>query len=529
MTDKAHKSTFKEMVTSITIAFILAFVFRAFVIEAFVIPTGSMAPTLMGQHVRFVAPYTGYEFASGPTDVGAARPARLQTGEVRDLMMGPSRAAAIQFNDKPIRAGDRILVLKYLMGVFDPKRFDVVVFKSPVDPQTNFIKRLIGLTGEQIALIDGDVFVRDEDLPPEPDAPNSWSQSGWTIARKPERVQRAVWQDVFNSFNTPDPSTAALGVTFSSPWSGDGWDTSTSVYRCDRAASVLTWDDERWPIRDRYPYNETTPSLRRNDDKFSVSDLRVRAGIEPDDADACSVAAIITARSHEFRARIAGGNATISMRPVGGDWADLASEAVALGAGVTNVEFWHVDQTLELWIDGRRVARAEYDWSPAERIYFSSRDNRTIDQLLATGRATIFTESATYQSPAVRWEFNGSPLTLHRVGLQRDLHYQASRYGTAPGAQLHARHGEPSAGSHPDQPIHLTKRQYFCCGDNSPSSSDGRLWDSPDPWVAQIDDSIGVVARELMIGRAFFVYFPSPLQGRFGLPIPDAGRLRLIW
>src|SRR3954467_8043856 len=59
----------KETVESILIAFILAFVFRAFVVEAFVIPTGSMAPTLMGAHMRYRCPDCGYgwdvNFSSG--------------------------------------------------------------------------------------------------------------------------------------------------------------------------------------------------------------------------------------------------------------------------------------------------------------------------------------------------------------------------------------------------------------------------------------------------------------------------------
>src|ERR1700722_3551027 len=52
----------KDTIESILIAFILAFVFRAFVVEAFVIPTGSMAPTLMGAHMRFHCPDCGYDF-----------------------------------------------------------------------------------------------------------------------------------------------------------------------------------------------------------------------------------------------------------------------------------------------------------------------------------------------------------------------------------------------------------------------------------------------------------------------------------
>src|SRR5690348_18049358 len=53
----------KETIESILVAFILAFIFRAFVVEAFVIPTGSMGPTLMGAHLRLQCPDCGYQFA----------------------------------------------------------------------------------------------------------------------------------------------------------------------------------------------------------------------------------------------------------------------------------------------------------------------------------------------------------------------------------------------------------------------------------------------------------------------------------
>ncbi len=43
-------SSVRETIESVAIAFILAFLFRTFEAEAFVIPTGSMAPTLMGRH-----------------------------------------------------------------------------------------------------------------------------------------------------------------------------------------------------------------------------------------------------------------------------------------------------------------------------------------------------------------------------------------------------------------------------------------------------------------------------------------------
>jgi signal peptidase I len=532
-----HRSTAKETLTSITIAFILAFVFRAFVIEAFVIPTGSMAPTLMGAHVQIRSERTAFAFPAGPaeyTDRTGQTPSPLQRGSVRDPMLGPAREAEIDFTDKPIRAGDRILVLKYLRGVFEPSRFDVVVFKSPVDPQTNFIKRLVGLPGEQIALVDGDVFVRDASLALDPSAPTLWNQDGWHIARKPERVQRAVWQQVFDSAYTPLNPLRDGRRYFHSPWVGQaGWQIEDSPsYRYEGSGpTTLDWSDD-WPIRDRYAYDETLSSLGRRDDKFPVSDLRLRAGIKPD-GPLSRVAAVITARGHEFKAEVdADGSATLAMRPIGeGDWTEMATEKIQpLPAGrVTDVEFWHVDQSLQLWVNNHIVAYAEYDWTPEQRIFNAT--GESIVDLANERGANAFADESNYRKPKLRWEFDGSPLTLYRVGLERDLHYQAWTYGNNPDTTISSRAGQPAAATHPNQPMELSDREYFCCGDNSPASSDGRLWDRPDPWVAQLDEEYGVVPEELMIGRAFFVYFPSPIRRFQGyrLWIPDAGRLRLIW
>jgi signal peptidase I len=54
----------RETLESIIVAFILAFLFRAFVAEAFVIPTGSMAPTLMGAHKDTVCEHCGALYQS---------------------------------------------------------------------------------------------------------------------------------------------------------------------------------------------------------------------------------------------------------------------------------------------------------------------------------------------------------------------------------------------------------------------------------------------------------------------------------
>src|SRR5438270_4465689 len=156
------ESNVKETVESILVAFILAFIFRAFVVEAFVIPTGSMAPTLYGAHVRYNCPDCGYVF-----DVGF-KGTQTATDDIDIPDVGtptvdahcPNCGYGFPVEKQPVRFGDRILVLKYLYLFQKPKRWDVVVFKSPdeqskhvaSDPEygMNYIKRLIGAGPESI-------------------------------------------------------------------------------------------------------------------------------------------------------------------------------------------------------------------------------------------------------------------------------------------------------------------------------------------------------------------------------------------
>ncbi|MFC1666634.1 signal peptidase I [Candidatus Omnitrophota bacterium] len=96
----------KEWIEPVVIAVILALIIRAFVVQAFKIPTGSMRPTLI--------------------------------------------------------EGDRILVNKFIYKFKEPERGDVIVFRSPEDKKKDFIKRLIGLPGENIEISNGTVLIDDK-------------------------------------------------------------------------------------------------------------------------------------------------------------------------------------------------------------------------------------------------------------------------------------------------------------------------------------------------------------------------------
>ena len=66
-----------ETLQSLIVAFALAMAVRSFVTEGFFIPTGSMAPTLMGSHVRIDSGFTGYEY---PVDSQVYEMVRAQMG-----------------------------------------------------------------------------------------------------------------------------------------------------------------------------------------------------------------------------------------------------------------------------------------------------------------------------------------------------------------------------------------------------------------------------------------------------------------
>jgi signal peptidase I len=549
----AARETVKETLISVIIAFVLAFVFRGFVVEAFVIPTGSMAPTLLGQHMRFQSEGSGQSWAVGPRDEGRARePLALQGAPNRPpiAVRDPSSAEPLEERSVPIRAGDRILVLKYLYLLREPKRYDVVVFKYPGNPATNYIKRLIGLPGEQLALVDGDVFTRPL-TPGEPEPIkdiNLWERSDWRIARKPHDAARAVWQTVYDSSAAPSPKRSrSAAAPFTSPWSGANWSgLNGRTLTSPAGPSVLTWNNaapfdprapqplaRTWTVSDRYPYNEAN---RVTLPIFPVSDVRLRAGIALADT-ATTIEALVEARAHQFRALLepAAGKALLQMRadaPADAPWQTLAQGAFApFAAGRSvNVEFWHLDQSLCLFVGGRAVATGTYDWSPAQRIKFAT--GRTLADVFggsdSTARSgTELADPGLYTPARLSWRFSGGPVTLHRVAVDRDLHYQPN-----------ARPGGAGYATAPIETKTLGPDQFFVCGDNSPNSADARAWDAtpnennprgfPDPWVsATIDPTPGIVPRELMLGKAFFVYFPA-LAGSSPIPVPDFGRLRFI-
>jgi signal peptidase I len=56
--------------------------------------------------------------------------------------------------------GEKIIINEAVFITSDPERGDIVVFKSPNDEDKYFIKRIIGLPGEKVEIIDGEVYIQ---------------------------------------------------------------------------------------------------------------------------------------------------------------------------------------------------------------------------------------------------------------------------------------------------------------------------------------------------------------------------------
>ena len=568
--DASHeqaKPHIKETLTSIIISLAIAFTFRGFIIEGFVIPTGSMGPTLHGAYMRMQSPETGYSWAVGPWDTGERGGQRVPLagqGSLNDPVAVTDPMSGLKIGEDPglpltmgtdvrLMGGDRIFVLKYLAGLFEPARYDSVVFRFPGNPRENYIKRLIGLPGEELALVDGDVFTRE--ATPLSDGFSDWSDAAWQVQRKDEREQRQLWMPLFDSHFAP-PNIEESRTGFRAPWLGRtpggerdrNWTIGNNrSYFYDAAGeTVLAWDHEARPPTDFYPYNDIridsgrewglygTSNNGGQRQLYPVSDVRASFNIEPE-AEGISASVILDAHGHQFRASIEADQIRLEMREAGSDqaWTNLATESIdePLPAGkTTRVEFWHADQRLSVWLNGKRVIAGTYDWTPAER---GARATTLDPAVLTSGpmpRGNILTDSSKYIRPEIRLEFAGGPFTLHRVRLDRDIHYQPGVFSGNFKGMRHSRSGQPSRGTHPMQPMVLGPGHYFMAGDNSASSLDSRLWDRPSSWLeANLGEAVpGVVPEELIVGKAFFVYFPAMNRDR-GFPIPDFGRVRWIW
>ena len=118
-----NKNNILDNIKTLIYAILIAFFIRTFILQPFTIPSGSMLPNLLVGDYLFVSKYSyGYSRYSLP--------------------FSPNIFEGRIFKKQP-------------------KRGDVVVFRLPKDPSIDYIKRIIGLPGDEIIIVNGTIYIND--------------------------------------------------------------------------------------------------------------------------------------------------------------------------------------------------------------------------------------------------------------------------------------------------------------------------------------------------------------------------------
>jgi len=573
----ASEGNIKDTIESILVAFILAFIFRAFVVEAFVIPTGSMAPTLMGAHMRFRCEDCGYAWTvnfSSPGDGDDMFIPRRANDFLRDrdkvfALRCPNCGHRVPRQDPvdpdnsatnpPVCYGDRILVLKYLYLFEEPKRWDVVVFKAPAEPQRwdysqNYIKRLVGRPGETIMILDGDIYAAQNPS----QKLDSLKPADFQIQTKPHSAQEALWRIVYDNDYYPqgvrrvrtDPAGRETGVDsdWQQPWTveaGSGWDLGTGPvngrkfhFKNPSGSSTLAFDADANPdkqaLTDWLAYDVTVNQGPNQIDTYDrslyhadnyVSDLKLSFFYQRTDGQG-ALRAELTKLDKTFVAEILPTKVSLYERAGNGPEKLLQSADMELGSRPARIDFMNVDYQVSLSVNGQQVLKTSADQYHPD-----------VQALLDAFRA-----GTKLARPTIRVLAANQSCEISHLSLWRDVYYMNRQPSFQGGGRL--RWGSPDnfpsgvweRGSDGREHcvcslIPLGPQEYFVCGDNSPISGDARYWDDP---INLSNESLNVesgrVPGRFLLGKAFFVYWPAGFRPLDSAPalVPNFGQMRFI-
>lgn len=466
---------FKDNLEAFAIAIVMALVIKHFCVEAFKIPTGSMEPTLLGEN------------HSVETD------------------------------------GDRILVDKFAYLLSEPSRWDIPVFRYPLDRSRNFIKRIAGLGGERLRIHRGDIWVKPA---ADPDA-------AYRIARKNRRVRDALYFRVY-----PPPPEDREDLDAEAVWKREGPEGAWALEDHGRYAFV-GGSRASLVLADNIHKSSTAGDWPRHGNYGEYArDVRLQATLRRgtgraatgNDETAPTQVTLSWSPDGEWRvaltiAAAAGGSKAVLERK-GQPWKPpVPIDAVLSSTRDLQVELELVDGDLRVWIDGDEVAVVA--------------DERRIEESLPSGR-----------HQELRIDAEGGPLVVEDLAIDRDLYYIDSFSHRPEWKQ---------------EGVVIPKGAYFMLGDNTESSSDSRKWrvrtvhltdgrtiqydDSESPnymsgdttrkyvidvdgirreWSEDEEDydrgssarNAPFVWRELIVGRAFVIFWPLT-------PNPP-GRLKFI-
>ncbi len=566
-------ASLRDTIESIWVAIVLAFVLRAFVVEAFVIPTGSMAPRLLGEHWDLQCPSCGYEYAFGWGQKG--EPIRGR-GETFGGAECPNCGHEYPGTEKKhlVNTGDRVLVMKLLYQFMEPKRWDVVVFRNPQSNHDNYIKRLIGLPGESIEIVLGDIFVTR----------TPGKMDSWRVGRKPPRAQKAMWHIIFDNDYRPGDQRIAddLAPRWQAVTGADKWNLGAArgrrfVFSGSAEPAELAFRAPRERFLPNYGYNpNSAPSGKALYSEADVcGDLKLSAVFVPK-ADDARISLMLAGRDGRFKVQInADGLVTLYRRTSAAghwdQWDRRNVEPLKVDRGY-QVVLANADFRVTVRVGGKVVVEKDYD-DPSDYKRLKTRLAAFEDYLRGAATTSSQGPEKLFPTPELKIVAEGGASELMHVKVHRDVYYVCRQledidsgplgeYANDKRSDIEAktdvwaeklREGEHggTAGRGwgvTGNPIKLHKAdpdlhqdpdldEFFVLGDNSPQSLDGRMWTNAAPtlrlWTrdGKRQYKLGTVPRYNMIGKAIFVYWPSGFRPPYApsLPIvPNVGRMRLI-
>lgn len=549
----AQTSSGREVVETIVFVVVLVLLLKSFVAEAFVIPTGSMATTLLGYHEDVTCPQCGYRFP-----VNCSK----QVEDKAQPIIGctcPNCRYPIDFGHDGLQpacdAGDRVLVAKFLYDTHlrDIRPFDVVVFKFPEGPQKdfvpmNYIKRLIGLPGQTIGVYYGNIYVAEGLVPDqkqkddeaeqkngngnEPAVPplrrrtyknemtvkgvnvKDWLEKGdprFKILRKPPDKVLALQRIVYDNDHQPEDRKSLpprwLPDKETSKWNRKpAGDKQKEAHRTAGAGPEIDWLRYHHVVRgsskpelitDFVGYNHGSEPDGRNQTGPPnwVGDLILECTVAVEQAEGEFVLEL-SEGVDRFQARwqFPSGVCTLVRLQDGKPPEKLAEKETSLKKpGGYHVRFANVDERLTVWVDNSLPFGDGVAYEPPVGP----------DGGMLRGP----TEKNDLEPASVG--VKGGACTVQELRLWRDTYY------TIPDEGSHVSSwNDPSEWKNlrnlPGLTMYVEPGHYLCMGDNSPASSDSRSWG---PRSDPHDQRGGLVPKELMLGRALLVYWPF---GRFG-------------
>jgi signal peptidase I len=136
--------------------------------------------------------------------------------------------------------GDHILVDKFIYDRAKPNRGDIIVFKFPVDPEKDFIKRVIGVEGDVVEGVDKKIYVN-----------NKLIDDSYSIRTDPNIIPHSVQKrDNFESITVPQNSLFVLGDNRDQSFDSRFWGfVDFEVVKGKAFMIYWSWDRYKFKVR----------------------------------------------------------------------------------------------------------------------------------------------------------------------------------------------------------------------------------------------------------------------------------------